>query len=235
MTSEVEKTEKKLKLTAGDINAINHLRDAIGDGKHWYIALLEAISLWESTQEVYRGRRLKYLVEGEAFDWLTLAERLLDAVKDLVPPEDTVRLLFYDLPPLELPVSEFQRLIGPAKYKAYLNYTYGVLAEEALISAVTDEVRKDKRSLGDSKDNGSSERAFKRIYGLTEEELLQQFLKEKGYERRRNLSLGDMKEFTYWLFKYRVKHSEPSKVASDTRKALLHIQRTMPLNRRKAG
>jgi hypothetical protein len=235
MSSEVEKTEKKLKLTAGDIAAINHLREAIEDGKHWYVALLESIGLWESTAEVYKGRRLKYLVEGEAFDWLMLAERLLDQVKDLVPPEETVKLLFYDMPPLELPRDEFQKLIGAAKYKAYLNYTYGILAEEALISAVTDEVRKDKRSVGESKDDGVSDRAFKRIYGLTEEALLQQFLKEKGYERRKNISLGDMKEFTYWLFKYRVKHSDPSRVASDTRKALLHVQRTMPLNRRKAA
>jgi hypothetical protein len=234
MASEVERTEKKLKLTEGDMNAINHLREALEDGEPWYIALLEAINLWESTEEVYKGRLLKYLVEGEAFDWLTLAERLLNEVKDLVPEEEVIKLLFYDIPPLELPKDEFQKLIGTAKYKAYLNYTYGVLAEEALISAVTDEVRKDKRSLGDSKDNGSSDRAFKRIYGLSEEELLQQFLREKGYERRLNLSLGDMKEFTYWLFKYRVKHSDPSRVASDTRKALLHIQRTMPLNRRKA-
>jgi len=233
MSSEVERTEKKLKLTKGDINAINHLRDAIEDGEQWYIALLESISLWESIEETYKGRRLKYLLEGEAFDWLTLAERLLDEVKDLVPQEETARLLFYDLPPLELPKNEFQKLIGPAKYKAYLNYTYGVLAEEALISAVTDEVRKDKRSIGQSKDDGVTDRAFKRIYGLAEAELLRQFLKDKGYERRKNLSLGDMKEFTYWLFKYRVKHSDPSKVASDTRKALLYVQRTMPLNRRK--
>jgi hypothetical protein len=234
MSSEVEKTEKKLKLTDGDRQALYHLRKSIEGGKHWYLALLESICMWESTEETYKGRRLKYLVEGEAFDWLTLAERLLDGVKDLVPQNEMIKLLFSDLPPVDLPIDEFQKLIGPSKYKAYLNYSYGVLAEEALISAVTAEVRKDKRSYGNSKDDGVSERAFKRIYGLTEEALLQEFMKEKGYERRINISLGEMKEFMYWLFKYRVKHSDPSKVASDTKKALLHIQRNMPLNRRKA-
>jgi len=29
-----------------------------------------------------------------------------------------------------------------------------------------------------------------------------------------------MKEFTYWLFKYRLKHCDKARVASDTKKAL---------------
>jgi hypothetical protein len=41
------------------------------------------------------------------------------------------------------------------------------------------------------------------------------------------MNLDELKEFTYWLFKYRVKHSEKSRVASDTKKALLYMQKHM--------
>jgi hypothetical protein len=33
----------------------------------------------------------------------------------------------------------------------------------------------------------------------------------------------EMREFQYWLFKYRVKNQEPARVASDTRKALAQL------------
>jgi len=195
--------------------------------------LLEAIKFWNSTEENYKGRHLIYLLEGEAFDWLELAERLCDEVTGQIPEEELINLLFYDIPPVNLPGDEFQNLIGPVKYKAYLNYTYGVLVEEALIEAVMEEVRKEKRSLGSNKDDGVADRAYKRIYGATEEAMLGQFIRTKGYERRRNIYLSDMKEFMYWLFKYRVKNSDSSRVASDTRKALVFIQKTMPLKKKK--
>jgi hypothetical protein len=35
-----------------------------------------------------------------------------------------------------------------------------------------------------------------------------------------------MKEFTYWLFKYRLKHGDPARVASDTKKALEWLRRS---------
>jgi hypothetical protein len=41
------------------------------------------------------------------------------------------------------------------------------------------------------------------------------------------MSLSDMKEFHYWLFKYRLKRSEKPKIASDTRKALVYLQHIM--------
>jgi hypothetical protein len=36
--------------------------------------------------------------------------------------------------------------------------------------------------------------------------------------------------FTYWLFKYRVRISEPARVASATRKALRQLQRVGAVN-----
>ena len=40
---------------------------------------------------------------------------------------------------------------------------------------------------------------------------------------QRELSLSELREFMYWLFKYRVRMCEPARVASDTRKALAQL------------
>jgi len=39
------------------------------------------------------------------------------------------------------------------------------------------------------------------------------------------MSLAELKEFTYWLFKYRIKNTDKERVASDTRKALNWVNR----------
>ena len=209
----------------GDLKAISHLKEAVAEGKHWYIALLEAIKLWESTEENYRKRHYHFLIDGEAFDWLLLAERLLLEIGDVVPEKEKRDLLFFDKPPLTLSRDDFKKLMGTAKYKAYLNYTYGVLVEEALIFAVVDEIRKERRSQGSMKDEGVTDKAYERVYGDTEKKLLNYFLKAKGYTHRKTISLDEFKEFLYWLFKYRIEHTDKSRVASDTKKALIYLQK----------
>jgi len=213
--------------TAGDAGAIRHLKRAIADGKHWYLALLEAIGMWNSSEEYYKRRTYRYLIDGEAFDWLLLAERLCDEISDLVPEEERIALLFFDKPPLEVAKEEFKEMIGPAKYRAYLNYLYGVLVEEALILAVVSEVRKEKMAFGLSNQDDDIDKVYNRIYGDNQQNLIDSFRKEKKYSKRKLMSLDELKEFTYWLFKYRVKHSDKSRVASDTRKALLYMQARM--------
>jgi len=84
----------------GNTEAIRHLEQVILSGKHWYIALLEAIGLWTDGEESYNGRHYRYLIDGEAFDWLLLAERLCEAVDDLLPEKEKLALLFYGKPPI---------------------------------------------------------------------------------------------------------------------------------------
>jgi hypothetical protein len=215
----------------GDQKAIAYLKEAVASGEHWYRALLKAIHLWSSTEEDYNDRRYTYLISGEAFDWLLLAERLTEEIRDFVPEAERINLLFFDKPPIELTTDEFKKAIGAAKYRAYLNYLYGVLSEEALIMATTNEVRKDQQSLGMARPEGETDEAFSRIYESTESELLHLFRKEKKYVGGKSTSLTEMKEFLYWLFTYRVKRSDKSRVASDTRKALLYMQRNLASKR----
>ena len=86
----------------GDAAAIEHLEQAIAGGQHLYIALLEAIALWIGTEEIYDGRNYRYLIAGEAFDWLLLAERLCSAVDGRLPDDEKTSLLFQGRPPLAL-------------------------------------------------------------------------------------------------------------------------------------
>jgi hypothetical protein len=200
--------------------AIGHLETAISEGKHWYIALLEAMAKWTVAEESHHGQRYRYLIAGEAFDFLLLAERLCEAVDWLLPSGDKLALLFRGRPPLELTEREFKELIGSSKYRQYLNYFYGVTVEEALLLAVQDEVRKERRAAGFNNEGDVANEAHRRIYGVSRGVLLNHFRQERGYPHLKSTSLGELKEFTYWLFKRRLKHSEKARIASDTKKAL---------------
>lgn len=210
---------------AGDARALQYLRDEVRNGGNWYIALLGAIRMWKSTEEYYRGEPYKYLICGEAFDWLRLAERLCDEIKEYVPEREIVDLLFYDRPPVEISEAEFKQALGPAKYRAYLNYLYGVLTEQALLLATIYEIRKGRISPLSADEE--ADLAYRSIYRAGSAELLEAFEKEMKYPRRVSLTLAEMKEFTYWLFKYRVKISEKPRMASDTKKALALMYRRM--------
>ena len=204
----------------GDTEAIRHLKQAITNGTHWYIALLEAIGLWSKAEEIHHGHTHHYLIAGEAFDWLLLAERLCEEVDGLLPDDETMALLFYGKPPTNLSKERFKELIGDLKYQQYLNYFYGITVEEALILAVQEEVRKERWASGYNGEHDTVNEAYRRIYDDTKTALLKQFRRERGYRQVRSISLTESKEFTYWLFKYRLKQCDKARVASDTKKAL---------------
>ena len=209
-------------ISSGD-EAVRYLEQAIASGKHWYIALLEAIGLWTVAEEVHNGRHYHYLIAGEAFDWLLLAERLCEVADGLLPDEEKTALLFHGQPPLNLTKEKFKELIGSAKYQQYLNYFYGITVEEVLILAVREEVRKERRASGYNREHDVANEAYRRIYGATEAVLLKHFRKEKGCRHLESISLTELREFTYWLFKYRLEHCDKARIASDTKKALQQL------------
>jgi len=215
-----------------DTQAIQRLKSAIAEGKNWYVAVLEAICLWHSSEEDYGGRHYQYLVDNEAFDWLVLAERLCAELDGLIPEKERANLLFFGIPPIELSKDEFKNIIGDFKYQAHLNYFYGILVERFLILAVTEEIRKKKRVLGLNNDNGLVDEVHQRIYGATQFALLKQFRKERHYPQLRSIRLSELNEFTYWLFKYRIKRRDKSCVASDTKKALTKLNEILDLKTR---
>jgi len=210
-------------VSTGDTEAIRGLRDGIATGRNWYESLLEAVRLWSSPEEDYKGRHYQYLVDNEAFDWLVLTERLCQELDGLIPEKDRTNLLFFGIPPIELSKDQFKSLIGASKYRAHLNYFYGILLERFLLLSVTEEIRKKKTVLGLNNDNGIIDEAYQHIYGATQSALLKQFRKERHYPQLRSIRLSELNEFTYWLFKYRIMTRDKSLVASDTKKGLTKL------------
>jgi len=211
---------------------LTDLCQAVAEGKPWFIALVQAIARWPLPQETVGKRHYRYLVGGEAFDWLLLAERLCEAAGDLIPREEHEALVFFGRLPLDLSEEEFRRLMGQAKYRAHLNYLYGVTLEELLQLVIEEDVYKEQRSRVWENHLSVDEEAFQRLYGRSRQDLFGQFRQEQNIANAATLSLTDAKEFTYWLFKYRLRYCDPARVASDTRRALSMLRRLEPCRAR---
>jgi hypothetical protein len=207
------------------LDPIRYLHSSIDAGDHWYFALLKTMARWDQAEEIVGDRRYRYLIGGEAFDWLLLAERLIEEISEDVGDRERMALLFHGRPPLEIEEEEFQTLIGTPKYQAHLNYLYGVVVEEALQLAIEEEIAKEHHAQVWSAVHADRLAVYERIYGASMADLLEAFFKDRGVPTTEVLEMSDYKEFTYWLFKYRVKTCDPARVASDTRKGLAALSR----------
>ncbi len=215
---------------------IFRMRQAIRDGQHWFEALLDAIGRWRLPYEQVGDRTYVYLIGGEAFDWLLLAERLLDEVRDVVPAAEVERLLFEGRWPIDIDDEEFARRIGAAKHSAHLNYLYGVLVEEALQLSVEEDIHKECRSRAWGQDYRDDETMWERVYGATREQLLSMYYEDTGILLGERVALSDWKAFTYWLFKTRLKRQDKARVASDTRRGLAQLTRMeLAVSQRRRG
>ena len=214
---------------------IDAFRDAVRRGGPWFNALLALIAGWDLPAETVDGREYRYLIGGEAFDWLLLAERVCNAVEAerLLPQREVEALLLAGEPPQALAEADLRRRLGPAKYRAHLNFLYGVQVEEALQLAVEQQVQKERRS-GVLGSNARMEiEIFHRIYGAGRVELLGEFRTQRSQPLTDRISLTELREFTYWLFKRRLAVQDPARVASDTRRGLLMLQRLEELKGRR--
>ncbi len=199
--------------------AVRAFAAALGEGEHWYRALLGAVHLWSRAEECYGGRYFRYLIGGEALDLLLVMERMCWDCRHLLPPAEYNALFFYARPPYTYADRDFAHLLGEEKYRAYLNYFYGVTLEEVLLHAVEDEILK-ATNYGVTRDSRDPENPYTRLYGRNEHELLQEFSAARERDRSGVMTLTEWKEFHYWLFKQRVATSLPERLASDTQKGL---------------
>ncbi|MBN1370044.1 MAG: hypothetical protein JW954_07420 [Dehalococcoidaceae bacterium] len=187
---------------------VNRLKASIESGKHWYLALIEALRDYPEDD---------YTIAGEALDWLRLAKLLAGEAGSLIDAQEFARFFRYGKIPLKISSHEAKHLIGGKKYNLYLNYLYGVTVEAALLEAVGREVEKEYSSLGLPRPGDAVSHAFSRIYGAERAVLKEVF--HAAYPLLARTETAET-EFTYWLFKYRLKNSDKEKVASDTKKAL---------------
>lgn len=233
-----EGTETRELSTTDIAELLKEMQEKVASGTHWYLALLETIGKWKFPEEEVARNIYRYLIGGEAFDWLLLVSRLSQELNGNIPQEEKEELLFHGREPLAVTQSDFKTFLGPARYKAYLNYYYGVEVEEALISAVEEEVMKEKKALGFTKldEEKISDEAFKRLYHKGFNELLAEYRQEKALSEKAILMFYEWKEFIYWLFQLRCRFSDKARCASDTKKALQQMQkqRTASLYRMRA-
>lgn len=193
--------------------------DEINLGTDWYRAALRAAGAWQLATETYRGRQQTYLIGGEALDLLLVIDRLVSERLAQVPRAERNALRFSGCPPLFVSAGEFTQLLGPVRFKAYLNHFYGVAVEEAVIHAVEIESTKahplDREKID----------TYRNIYGLSFDELLERFREELNSAESSRLRWDTFKEFTYWCFQLRIKTQVPARMASDTRKGITLLQR----------
>ena len=203
-----------------DYQAVAHLRQELSRGADWPNALMGAIALWTTPEEIYEGTRLVYLIASEAFDWLTLAYRLTSEALDLIPEDELEELLFTGRFPPRVDERDFKDVLGVDKNSAYLNYFYGVEVETALQQVVEAEVEKRFYASGRQYATDHTNEAFQRIYHSTRDELLAAYWERLKRPYRNVTTLTELKEFTYWLFKRRLHVSDKAKIASDTKKGM---------------
>ena len=217
-------------------DVITRLREDLRTGDDWFEALIGAVGRWRLPSEVRGDRSYDYLIAGEAFDWLLLAERLLDEVADLVPPAEVEALLFGGRWPTALNDDDFAAALGAAKYSAHLNYTYGILVEQALHLSVEEEIHKENLASPWGDADRVQESMFQRVYGASRPELSAAYYEDTGTLLGSSASLGEWETFIYWLFKQRLKRQDKARVASDTRKGLGQLSRMeLAVNERRRG
>lgn len=191
------------------------------------------MALWTAPEEEYGGRTYNYFIAGEAFDWVLLAERLLDEAQGVVPEEEVETLLFEGRFPIRFDTERIQELLGGDKYRGFLNFHYGVTVEEALQLACELELRKRDTSNGVRYRTAYSEQAFPMIYRKSREELLRMFRETEDPDPEAVSSMAEHRAFTYWLFKYRWANSDKARIASDTTKGLRQLERMENASRRR--
>ena len=204
--------------------AAEALRREVERGQPWYPALLDVVARWSAADEEVNGVTQRYLLGGEAFDWLSLAQRLLAEVDEHIPPEQVERLLVFGLPPDGSTEEDFARAIGAPKHRAHLNFQYGVTVEELLLLAAELELQKAGRLSG-AGGLQPDVLAYDRVYGKSLEELQLQYATETDTRLTARMRQSELQAFTYWCSKFRLRISEPARVASDTKKALSLMSR----------
>ena len=120
--------------TGYESEIVESLKASLAKGDQWPMALLKAVKDWSLAEEEIDGETYRYLLLGEAFDWLVLAKRLLDEVEGIIPHDEEEALIFHGKLPWELSEAQFRKSMGEEKYRAHLNYFYGVVVEESLLA-----------------------------------------------------------------------------------------------------
>ncbi len=141
---------------------------------------------------------------------MTLTERLGSAIKSYLNKEKYHELIFTGLLPNKSSYEYMKKIISRNKLSQMRNFYYGIIIEDLIY------VQKSQQYLKKSLYNTNNYDGYEEIYGKNINLLFKQFAKNIKFAKKNTINLYTYKEFTYWLFKYRIKNSDETKVASDT-------------------
>ena len=195
---------------------IQELRNEVSHGENWQKSIAKYIGLWTKKEEFYRGYKYIYLIDGEALDWLTLTERLVSSIKSYINKEEYYYVSTSGLLP-DQEIYKYIKKITPKKVLSQMrNFYYGIIIENLIYNYKILEYEKNTIVTEDN-----DQRFYEEIYNKPLEVLSQMFYKEKKLINKNKLNFHELKLFSYWLFKYRLKHSDKTKMAHETNKALI--------------
>ena len=194
---------------------IQELRNEVSQGENWQKSVAKYIGLWNEKEEFYRGYKYIYLIDDEALDWLNLTERLVSSIKSYITKEEynyvsTSGLL------LDQDIYKYIKETIPKKKLSQMrNFYYGIIIENLIYNYKILEYQKNTIVVEDN-----DQKFYEEIYNKPIEVLYEMFYKEKKTITKNKLNFHELKLFSYWLFKYRLKHSDKTKMAHETNTAL---------------
>ena len=103
-----------------------------------------------------------------------------------------------------------KKVISKNKLSQMRNFYYGIIIEDLIY------IQKSQQYLKNSIYTTNEYDGYEEIYGKNINLLFQQFAKNTKFTNQTKINLYTYKEFIYWLFKFRIKNSDKTKVASDT-------------------
>ena len=157
---------------------IERLKSKIENGINWEIAVVDCISEWNINEEFYRGYKYKYWINNEAFDWMTLTERLGSAIKSYLDKEIYHQLIFTGLLPNKSSYEYMKKIISRNKLSQMRNFYYGIIIEDLIY------VQKSQEYLKKSLYNTNNYDGYEKIYGKNINLLFKQFAKSIKFAKK---------------------------------------------------
>ena len=194
---------------------IQELRNEVSRGENWQKSIAQYIGLWTEKEEFYRGYKYIYLIDDEALDWLTLTERLVSSIKSYITKEEYNYVSTSGLLPDKDIYKYIKETIPKKKLSQMRNFYYGIIIENLIYHYKILEYQKNTIVVEDN-----DQKFYEEIYNKPIEVLYEMFYKEKKTINKNKLNFHELKLFSYWLFKYRLKHSDKTKMAHETNTAL---------------
>ena len=201
---------------------INELNNNFDSDESLIHTFLKIIGHWPLKSEIIDGIEYQYWINDEAFNWYLLASRIIFSVKD----EQNIKKLDHFLSTVHfLPGSDQRIMINlfpPDKYRAHLNFIYGVILEEVIICF--NEMEKNKDVLNQFNVTDSINLVYLNLYGMDYTEFIRLYEFETKTKLDQFDTLHSYYNFLYWSWKYRLKKSTPEKIAYDSQSGINFLE-----------